>query len=112
MSQFRMLSTDQRSTEGTIFGRSRSRSRSHKTFGFWPKAEAVAEGTNYDRMRRNQLQKEIFFRIYDGSLEFYLIFIKMKSVQFVTSNLVTNTALECIANQFMRTNEDQILKLT
>ena len=47
----------QRSTEGTIFGRSRSRSRSHKTFGFWPKAEAVAEGTNYDRIRRNQLQK-------------------------------------------------------
>ena len=46
----------QRSTEGTIFGRSRSRSRSHKTFGFWPKAEAEAEGTNNDKIHRNQLQ--------------------------------------------------------
>ena len=35
----------------------------------------------------------------------------MKSVQFVTSNLVPNTALECIANQFMRKNEDKILKI-
>ena len=41
-----------------------------------------------------------------------LVFIKMKSVPFVTSNLVPNTALECIANQFMRTNEDRILQFT
>ena len=54
----------------------------------------------------------MFFCIYDALFEFYLISIKMKSVQFVTSNLVPNTTLECIANQFMRTNEDQILEVT
>ena len=43
----------QRSTEGTIFGCSRSRSWSHKTFGFWPKAVAESEGANYNGMRGN-----------------------------------------------------------
>ena len=43
-------------------------------------------------------KNKYFFRIHDALFEFYLIFIKTKSVQFVTSNLVPNTALECIAN--------------
>ena len=90
----------QRPTESTILGLSWG--QSHKTFGFWPKAEAEAKSTNYSGIDQ---KKGIIFWPDDDLFEFYLILYWREKVFNLKLVIYLKAILNFITNQLMKTNK-------